>query len=234
MTRRAQLLLVLSSFVVACGGDDGVPHVPGECIAFDEQRGEGTYYDATGAGACSFDVQTGGGELLVAAMNAPQFAGSSVCGMCAHVVGPSGEVTVRIVDLCPECARGDLDLSPQAFDHVAERSLGRVPITWREVPCDVSGPIEWRIKEGSNPWWTAVQVREHRHRIARVERLTAEGDWVEVPRVDYNFFVDETGFGEGPYTLRAIDVHGNVLEDTGIELREAVDQPGAAQLPTCE
>lgn len=211
---------------------DGGP--PAACTAFSDVTGEATYYDATGAGACSFDVHSGPGELLIAAMNAPQFAGSGVCGMCARVTGPSGEVTVRIVDLCPECPSGNLDLSPQAFDHIAERSAGRVPITWREVPCDVAGPIEWRIKEGSNQWWTAIQVRDHRHRIAGVERRLDDGTWRAIDRVAYNFFVDETGFGPGPFTLRAIDAHGHVVEDTGITLTEAVDQPGASQLPLCE
>jgi expansin (peptidoglycan-binding protein) len=211
---------------------DGGP--PQACDPFPDFTGEGTYYAADGTGACSFDAHTGSDELLIAAMNAPQWAGSGVCGMCARVTGPMGEVTVRIVDLCPECAMGDLDLSPQAFDHIAERALGRVPITWREVPCDVTGPIEWRIKEGSNQWWTAVQVREHRHRIASVAIRGDDGTWRDVPRLDYNFFVDTAGFGPGPFTLRATDVHGNVLEDTGITLTEAVDQPGAAQLPPCE
>jgi expansin len=248
MNHSAQLLL-LSALVIGCGGGDSGPPdapsdggapgapsdggAPGECIAFEEQRGEGTFYDATGAGACSFDAQPGG-ELLVAAMNAPQFAGSGVCGMCARVVGPAGEVTVRIVDVCPECASGDLDLSRDAFARIAELAQGRVPIRWREVPCEVSGPIAWRFKEGSNPFWTAVQVREHRHRIARVAARTSSGDWVDLPRESYNFFVAAGGLGEGPYALRATDAHGNVVEDSGITIREEIDQPGSAQFPRCE
>jgi expansin (peptidoglycan-binding protein) len=167
-------------------------------------------------------------------MNLPQWDGSNVCGQCVSIDGPMGNVVVRIVDQCPECPMGNLDLSPDAFAHIAPLPDGRVPITWHEVPCDVTGPIEWRIKEGSNQWWTAIQVRNHRHRIARVERRHDDGSWSAVSRVDYNFFVDETGFGTGPFTLRAVDVHGNVLEDHGITLTEAVDQAGAAQFPVCE
>ncbi|MCB9594329.1 MAG: hypothetical protein H6719_16480 [Sandaracinaceae bacterium] len=204
------------------------------CDGFLTGDGDGTYYDANGSGACGFPAQ-GGGELLVAAMNAPQYDGSNVCGSCAHVVGPMGEVTVRIVDLCPECARGDLDLSPDAFDHIAERSAGRVPITWTEVPCEVSGPLVYHFKDGSNQWWTALQIRNHRHRVATVEAQEAGGSWRSIPRLDYNFFVADWGLGPGPYALRVTDVHGHVVSDEGVPggLDDA-DTPSAGQLAACE
>jgi expansin (peptidoglycan-binding protein) len=44
-------------------------------------------------------------------------------------------VVVRIVDLCPGCGLGDLDLSMTAFAKIAPLSRGRVPITWHFVPC---------------------------------------------------------------------------------------------------
>ena len=252
MTRSAPLFLVLSCFVLSCfvtacgGDDDGPPDVPsdggrpdvpsdggppGECVAFEEQSGEGTYYDATGAGACSFDAQPGG-ELLVAAMNAPQFAGSGVCGMCARVVGPAGEVTVRIVDLCPECASGDLDLSPDAFARIAELERGRVPITWREVPCAVSGPIGYHFQDGANAFYTAIQVRNHRYPIAKLE-AEVDGAYVEIERLEYNYFVEADGLGDGPYALRVTDTRGHVVEDLGVELGDDVTRVGTAQFPLC-
>jgi expansin (peptidoglycan-binding protein) len=72
-----------------------------------------------------------------------------LCGTCAEVTGPSGTVTLRIVD--PECASGDLDLSPAAFDQIAERALGRVAISWQEVPCEVTGPLVFHVDSGANP-----------------------------------------------------------------------------------
>ncbi len=51
------------------------------------------------------------------------------------VTGPKGMVKVRIVDLCPGCAFGGLDLSEQAFGAIAALSAGRVKITWYVVPC---------------------------------------------------------------------------------------------------
>jgi expansin (peptidoglycan-binding protein) len=197
------------------------------------RTGEATYYDfADGSGACTFEARTDS-PLLVAAMNAPDWAGSEVCGTCAEITGPSGSVTVEIVDQCPECASGDLDLSPEAFDFIAERALGRVAITWREVPCDVTGNVVWHVGEGSNPYWGAFQVRNHRHRIVSLEIRGADGAWESLPRADYNRFIDETMPGDS-FALRATDVHGNVVTDEGIPIApEATDHAGSAQLPPC-
>jgi expansin (peptidoglycan-binding protein) len=97
----------------------------------------------------------------------------------------------------------------------------------------VSGPVRYHFKEGSNQWWTAVQIRVARNAVATLE-VQKDGGYVEVSRVDYNYFVDETGMGPGPYAFRITDVGGNVLEDTGVPFVEAGDSPGAAQFPACE
>lgn len=194
--------------------------------------GDGTYYSATGDGSCSFGPSADQ-PLLVGAMNAPDYDNSNVCGTCAHIKGPNGEVTVRIVDLCPECKHGDIDLSPQAFEKLAPLVDGRITIDWQFVPCDVSGPIVYHFKEGSNQWWSAVQIRNHRHAIAKFEWQSSDGVWHDVPRVDYNYFIDDKGMGPGPYTFRVTDVEGGVVEDSGIPFVEAGDVPGKSQFPAC-
>ncbi len=194
--------------------------------------GDGTYYAATGDGACSFGPSSDK-PLLVGAMNAPDYANSGVCGACAHIQGPNGEVTVRIVDLCPECKHGDIDLSPDAFEKLAPLPDGRIAISWQFVPCDVSGPIVYHFKEGSNQWWSAVQIRNHRHAIAKFEWQSSDGVWHDVPRVDYNYFIDDKGMGPGPYTFRVTDVEGGVVEDSGIPFMEAGDVPGKTQFAAC-
>ena len=149
-----------------------------------------------------------------------------------HVNGPKGEVTVRIVDLCPECQAGHLDLSREAFAQIADLPLGRVSITWQVVSPDLSGPIAYHFKDGSNQWWTAVQVRNHRNPIARLEYLDGGGQWVSVPRTDYNYFVQTNpGHGAGPYTFRVTDSYGNVLTDSGIPHLENGTVNGTGQFP---
>lgn len=203
------------------------------CGAGLSAAGEATYYDfADGSGACGYPA-IASGEILVAAMNQPMWDGSNVCGMCAHVTGPMGEVTVRVVDLCPECPSGNLDLSPDAFLHISPLAAGRVPITWEEVPCDVAGPLVYHFKDGSNQWWTALQIRNHRHRIASVEAERG-GTWTPIERLDYDYFVAASGLGPGPYHLRVTDVHGHVVEDGAVPggLADA-DTPSSTQLPAC-
>ena len=104
----------------------------GEAAATVTYSGEATYYAADGTGACGFKASPN--DLLVAAMNKSQYS-KSRCGQCVLVNGPKGTVKVRIVDLCPGCSHGDLDLSEEAFMAVASLSAGRVKITWQVVTC---------------------------------------------------------------------------------------------------
>lgn len=192
-------------------------------------QGIATYYDATGAGACSFDPSPD--DLMVTAMNAEEYDHSNVCGEYVQVIGPKGTVTVRIVDLCPGCLAGHLDLSKEAFAQIADLSQGRVGITWQLVSPDIAGPIAYHFKDGSNQWWTAVQVRNHRNPIAKFEYLK-DNQWVSVPRTAYNYFVQTSpGMGPGPYTFRVTDYYGNTLVDSGIPHVENGTINGAAQFP---
>ncbi len=193
-------------------------------------QGEATYYSATGGGACSFGPSPN--DLMVAAMNADEYNHAAVCGAYVHVIGPKGAVTVRIVDLCPGCKAGDLDLSEEAFGQIANLPQGRVPITWQVVSPTLAGPIAYHFKDGSNEWWTAVQVRNHRNPIAKLEYLTPGGQWVSVARTSYNYFVQTNpGMGLGPYTFRVTDSYGNVLMDSGIPYIENGTVNGASQFP---
>ncbi len=205
---------------------------PGPCQPAEERTGEGTYYDfADGSGNCSFDPTPD--DLLVGAMNETDYATSAVCGSCVEIEGPRGMVEVRIVDRCPECAPGDIDLSPEAFSHIANLADGRVPIRWRQIPCPVDGPIVYKFKDGSNQWWTAVQVRNHRHPVASFEWRGPGGDWLPVERLMYNYFVEPAGMGPGPLSFRVTDIHGHELVDTGVPQLVDAEYPGAAQFPPC-
>jgi expansin (peptidoglycan-binding protein) len=109
--------------------------------------------------------------------------------------------------------------------------LGRVPITWRVVSPIVAGPIAYHFKDGSNQWWTAVQIRNHRNPIAKFEYWNGSA-WVSVERKDYNYFVQTNpGMGVGPYTFRVTDMYGNALTDSGIPFIENGTVNGAGQFP---
>jgi expansin (peptidoglycan-binding protein) len=194
----------------ASPGSDAATSDAGSPALGQTEHGDGTYYAADGSGNCSFDPSPN--DLLVAAMDAPLYAGSAVCGECVAITGPKGQVTVRIVDQCPGCKAGDLDLSPQAFGMIADLSAGRVPISWNVVPCNVQGNVAYRFKEGSNAYWTAIQVRNHRLPIAKLEWMKG-GAWVELPRQDYNYFVDANGTGSAGFAVRVTAIDGQTLTD---------------------
>ncbi|RHZ75929.1 hypothetical protein Glove_208g197 [Diversispora epigaea] len=100
-------------------------------------EGDGTYYDpGVGTGACGW---LNNDSELVAALNAPQYGTSAnpndspMCGKFVKVTGPKGSVKVKIVDKCPVCKNGDLDMSSTAFSQIAEMGQGRVKIKWKVV-----------------------------------------------------------------------------------------------------
>jgi len=233
MTREWIVAVVGLAACGACGDTDPDPPAGDAAPSCTAPRapatGEATYYAADGTGNCSFEASS---DLMVAAINAADYATAAWCGGCLAVSGPTGEVIVRVVDKCPGCASGDLDLSAEAFAKISPLSAGRVPITWREVACDVQGPLSYQFKDGSSPYWTAIQVRNHRYPIAKLEAGTA-GALATIDRVDYNYFIETSGLGVGPYTIRVTDTRGHVVEDASIALGDNVTRTGAAQLPLC-
>jgi len=214
-------------------GTGGAPPIDPGCDGDPTPHsGDATYYDfADGSGNCSFPATPN--DLMVGAMNHTDYADSAVCGACADVTGPNGTIHIRIVDQCPECPVGNIDLSPEAFQQISPLEAGKVHIDWVYSACDVGGSVVYHFKDGSNPYWTAVQIRNHTYAIAKVEARVPPADYAELPRFDYNYFIAESGLGDGPYDFRVTDVAGHVIEDTGIPLLDDGDAPGASQFPVC-
>jgi expansin (peptidoglycan-binding protein) len=168
--------------------------------------GEGTPYGYGGGGNCSFPKPS---NILTAAMNKADYDDSAACGGLIVVTNDDTglSVTVRIDDQCPECAKGDVDLDLNAFTQIAELEKGRIPISWHYIANDQAGNMKLYFKEGSSESWTAVQVRDHLYPIAKVAyRVSGTGSgYIDLPRKPYNYFVDEGGFGVGPYDFRITD-----------------------------
>jgi len=101
------------------------------------QKGDGTFFNP-GLGACGI---TNTDSDLIAAISAQAFDNypgatsntddNPICNMEVTAQFEGKEVTVAIVDLCPNCAGPtDLNFSPAAFEQLADLSLGRIAITW--------------------------------------------------------------------------------------------------------
>jgi expansin (peptidoglycan-binding protein) len=194
--------------------------------------GIATFYDADGSGNCGFDKTPA--DLDVAAMALPEYDDSSSCGACLRVTGEAGkQVTVRVVDSCPPCEKNgvNLDLSASAFAKLADPDTGRIAIRYQLMSCATTGNIAYHFKDGSSKYWTAIQLRNHRLPIAKLE-YKRDGTYVEMKRESYNYFVASEGVGEQPsgLALRVTADDGQVLEDTlAGGVRDDATVPGTQQ-----
>lgn len=198
--------------------------------------GQATYYYYTpGNGNCSFVGDDS--DAMVAAINTVDYDNSAMCGRYLRVTGPNGSVDVRIVDSCPTCAQGDLDLNEPAFSQIADLSQGIVPISWTTIPDPTTGNVQYYITTGSNPYYMQLQPRHTRYGITTLEYLSPSG-YVSAPRTSYNDFIIDSTLGvpvplENPFTVRITDVHGQVLVQSGIPLSPGSTFDGDSQFPLC-
>jgi expansin (peptidoglycan-binding protein) len=216
---------------VADGGTDaGATDVP--CDGGTAESGAATFYEPASATACGLPAE---GDYV--ALPPGLFAGSRGCGACIEVTGPRGVRVARAVDLCAGCAPDELDLARATFAALEAPEQGRISVTYRFVPCEVSGPVSYRVAEGSDPSRLALQVRDHRYAVASLELRPSGGSaFTPLERTQDNLFVHPSASGPLalPATLRVTDVHGHVLTDTLDSVEPGRTVAGAAQFPaTC-
>lgn len=186
-----------------------------------KRQGIATFYNGIGQKNCGLDDPRD--RLFAAGRMDTIYLNSAACGACLRVTGELGSVVLSVIDSCPitgadvDCSvsGATLDLSPEAFEKIAPKAKGKVPITLEPVACGVAGNVKFRFKEGSSIYWTAIQVRDHRVPIAKLEYKRGN-DWVGVPRVNYNYFIAQAGVGPQPsgLRLRLTGSDGQVVEDT--------------------
>lgn len=161
------------------------------------------------------------------------------CGKCARIVGIKGNVTVKIVDKCPECLSGAIDLHQSAFAQLADVSLGRVKLSWKFVPCPQSSiggssstGIQVKFKDGCNDYWVAIQARNHIIGIKQIQIAQASAPTLfeDLTRQDYNYFVKSYASGvKKPFTVRVIAEDGQVIDEsvtsfTATEVKQTTKQ----------
>ncbi|KEP52019.1 putative riboflavin-aldehyde forming enzyme [Rhizoctonia solani 123E] len=66
----------------------------------------------------------------VVALNAPQWSGGGNCWRTVIIQAYGKQIPAAVVDLCPECGWGSLDMSPSLFQKFASLDVGRFGITW--------------------------------------------------------------------------------------------------------
>lgn len=194
--------------------------------------GEATFYGGGYEGGCAM-LDPVSKDYWITAMNLPDYNCAELAGAYLEVTGELGTINVLVTDLLPEGKKGDLDLYTDAFPLIAPAEKGRVPVTWKIIPLDTAAdaPLSYKYKVGSTAFWCAVQVRNHRYPIERLEYLNSDGEFVELPRRNFNYFEAQSGLGEGPFTFRITDIYGQVVIDEDIPFTPDEIQQGHAQFP---
>ncbi|KAI1200307.1 RlpA-like double-psi beta-barrel-protein domain-containing protein-containing protein [Nemania serpens] len=87
--------------------------------------GDITYYQP-GLGACG---ETSADSDAVVAMSPSQYDGS--CGKTITITKGGKTARARVVDKCPACASGSIDVSSTVFQSLADLSVGRTTVHWK-------------------------------------------------------------------------------------------------------
>jgi hypothetical protein len=180
-----------------------------------------THYVLTSLPNCGYSPPADG---LFVALPAPEYAGAADCGGYLEVTGPDGSVRVQVIDQCPECAAGHIDLSEAAFARLAPLSAGLINVSYTLLADPaLPGPVSVAVKQGSSQYWLALLIDNTGNPLASVQVQTSSG-WLSLARASYNYWIASSGAGQGPFTVRLTDTQGHQVTVSGITLN-----PGALQ-----
>ena len=206
------------------GGGNGTACI----VTTDDGQAQATYYTLLETGAstvvnCSFDAVADIKGTFYGALETVTLHGSGAakyCGMCVEMTGPKSTEIVHITDECPDCHEHnigdtDIDLSTPAFNAiVGDISIGRADITWKEVPCPWTSPLQVII-QGSNEWSAKVIIANHVNRIASVE-VMFNGSWQQMIRLVDNGW-DKGSMNGTSKDFRITDIYGSEIIVTGLD-----------------
>jgi expansin len=188
-------------------------------------HGQAYYYNpGDGDGSCSFGSLPAAGWYV--SVGPAQYAGGAACGSYLEVSGPDGMVRAEVVDLCPGCADGGLDMSEAAFGRVASTAAGTAAVSYRVVRDPrLPGPLELRVAPSASPGWLAVQVLNHGNPLRSVQVAPAgTARWRPLELSSDGLWSAPAGAGPGPFRFRVTDAFGHRAVLRGIRLLPGVLQ----------
>ncbi|PNP81330.1 hypothetical protein FNYG_05362 [Fusarium nygamai] len=181
--------------------------------------GSSTFYGGNLAGGnCMFSTYTLPSGILGTAFSGQKWDNAANCGACIEVTGPSGTIKAMIVDKCPECDPGHLDLFPDAFKAVGGTD-GIVKTLYKFVECGITTPLVLHNKEGTSANWFSIQVVNANEPVKSVQVSTDGGStWKSTERKDYNFFENPSGFGKTSVDVKVTSSTGKsvVVKNVGV------------------
>jgi expansin (peptidoglycan-binding protein) len=159
------------------------------------------------------------------ALSPPEYGGSAACGSYLQVTGPDGSVTAEVIDQCPECQAGHIDLSEQAFARIAPLSAGLVPVSYHTIADPpLPAPLSMVVKTGSSAYYLALLPINNGNPLATVAVREGSGGWQELARTAYGYWLASSGAGPGPFTVRLTDSLGHQATVNGITISPGVVQ----------
>ncbi|OUM64896.1 carbohydrate-binding module family 63 protein [Piromyces sp. E2] len=201
------------------------PIYTGEATAYGSEKSDGN---------CSYPTAEYYEDMMYAAINSKQYKDDLGCGACAVVISteePYKPIRIRVIDKCPECKHGDLDLSDKAYRALVNKDPGRKKITWALIPCDVEiagypplikpgENIKFSFKSGSSKDWTEIKVYDTRYPVAKFA-VKVDGKYIQMARRNYNYWHREghPALGEGPFDFRVELADDSIIEATGVEMK---------------
>ncbi len=182
--------------------------------------GDGTAYTlgSVDAGNCNF-LYSGytNASTNYAALNSVQWNNLANCGRCATVqcidsrCSSSESILVQILDQCPECKYGDLDLSPSVFKTLTGSDPSRYKIQWDFVECPISGSIKYCFNRGSNNYWVAIQPTNFAYGIYDMK---INGISSRIMQNAYYYLSTDKWINTSSIDIELTNINGDKISDT--------------------
>jgi expansin (peptidoglycan-binding protein) len=179
------------------------------------------FYDPGHAvGSCSLGPFPAGGRYV--SLPPERFGHSAACGTYLTVQGPRGQVRAEVVDLCPGCAAGMINLSRAAFTRVADPGPGSARVRfWPVDDPPLPGPPILRLGR-TRAGLLTLQVRRHGNALASVA-VVAPGTQVPAWRPftlnAHGTWVAASHLSQGPFNIRIADTRGHQVVILRVTLR---------------
>ncbi|ROW00731.1 hypothetical protein VMCG_06540 [Cytospora schulzeri] len=184
--------------------------------------GKSTFYGGNlSGGMCSFTTMSSiPSGLYGTAFSGSAWDSAAECGACLKVTGPNGNsITVMVVDQCPECDEGHLDLFEGAYEKLGSKSAGEITTSYTKVACGITSPIVLHNKSGTSAYWFSMQVVNSNEPVTALEVSTDGGKtWQSTTRAEYNFFENSSGFGTDTVDVRVTSASGGSITVSGVSV----------------
>jgi expansin (peptidoglycan-binding protein) len=221
----AGAVVVLVALAVGISQATAAPACASVIAPAAQTSGQATHYELApgGMGNCSYPSPPA--DQLYVALSPPEYGGAAACGSYLQVTGPDGSVTAEVIDQCPECQAGHIDLSEQAFARIAPLSAGLVPVSYHTIADPpLPAPLFMVVKTGSSAYYLALLPVNNGNPLATVAVREGSGGWQELARTTYGYWLASSGAGPGPFTVRLTDSLGHQATVNGITISPGVVQ----------